>query len=142
MELSFIRAGEHDRLEVRVDGLKGDLLVAPGVALLRLLAPVPLDGVALSGLRVGRVAKLDENGLALARALDGSSEEAPGTVVNRGFHGLADHLGDEHARAQTMARLNSDPLEVVVFDVLRVAEAAGGRLERNERRAGDVAVLG
>ena len=29
LELAFVRAGEHDRLEVRVDGIEGDLHVAP-----------------------------------------------------------------------------------------------------------------
>ncbi len=41
-----------------------------------------------------------------------------------------------------MARLDRDPLEAVVLDALRVAEGAGGRLERDERHAGDVALLG
>ena len=40
-----------------------------------------------------------------------------------------------------MAGLDSDPLEVVIFDVLLIAEAAGGRLKRDDRHAGDVAVL-
>ena len=99
LQLVFVRAGEHDRLEVRVDGLEGDLLVAPGVALYRLLALVALDGVALSGLRVDGVAKLDQDSLALARALDRRAKEAPGAIGNSGLHGFAQNLGDEHARA-------------------------------------------
>ena len=80
---------------------------------------------------IGGVAKMDEEDLDLARAFDRSSEKAPGTVTNRGVHGLADDLGDEHAFAQTMSGRDSDPLEVVVFDVLRIAEAAVGRLKQD-----------
>ena len=93
LELSFVRAGEHDRLEVRVDGLEGDLLVAPSVAFLRLFALVTLDRVALTGLGIGGVAELDEDGLALTRALDRSAEEAPGTVGNRGLPWTCRQLG-------------------------------------------------
>ncbi len=42
----------------------------PGVAFGGLFALVPLDGVTLAGLGIGGVAELDEDGLALARALD------------------------------------------------------------------------
>ena len=40
------------------------------------------------------------------------------------------------------ARSDFDPFEIVVFDVLRIAEAASSRLEGDERHAGDVAVRG
>jgi hypothetical protein len=41
-----------------------------------------------------------------------------------------------------MARLNRDPLEGVILYGLRIAEGAGRGLERNERHARDVALLG
>ena len=114
--------------KVRVDGLEGDLLVEPGVAALRLFALVALNCEALTSLGIGGAAELDEDGLALARALDRSAEEAPGTVGDGWLHGPSDDLGDEHALSQTATGLDCDPLEVVVFDVLPIAEAAGGRL--------------
>ena len=44
--------------------------------------------------------------------------------------------------AQTMAGRDSSPLEIVVFDMLRIAEAGGGGLKDDKRHAGDLAVLG
>ena len=51
-----------------LSGLRAIAGVAPGVVVRLLLALVALDGVALSRLRVGVVAKLNEHGLALPRA--------------------------------------------------------------------------
>src|SRR3990170_7843509 len=116
--------------------------MAPGVAALRFLALVALDGVALAGVGVSGVAKLDEDGLALARARDWRGEEAVRAVGNGGLHRLADDLGDEHARAQSVARLDRDPLQAVVRDVLGIAERTRGGLEWDERHARDVAFLG
>lgn len=75
----------------------------PRIALGDHLAFIALDGVALTGLGVGGIAQLHEHGLALASALDRGAEEAVRAVWDGGLHGLADHLGDEHAGAQLVA---------------------------------------
>jgi hypothetical protein len=99
LELLFIRTGEDDRLEVRIDGFQRDVRMAPRIPVLCLLAFVAFDGVALAGFGIGGVPELDENGLALARPLDRRAEEALRAVRDRRLHGLADNLGDEHAGA-------------------------------------------
>src|SRR4030042_707858 len=82
LELPLVRAGEDDRLGVGGYRLQDDAGVPPGIALLGLHALVAFDGVALSGLWVGSVTKLDEHGLALACAGDRGCEEAVRAVGN------------------------------------------------------------
>src|SRR5690606_14195801 len=94
-----------------------------------------LDGIALPRLRIGTIAQLDEDRLALSRAFDRSAKETPSAVRNHGFHGFADDLGDKHSPAQATVRFDRDPLETVVLDMLRIAEGAGRRLERYQRDA-------
>jgi hypothetical protein len=72
---------------------------------------------------------LDEDGLALARALDRGTEDAVRAIRDPGFHRPTDDLGDEHALVQAVAQLDRDPLETVVLGVLRIAEGASRRLE-------------
>jgi hypothetical protein len=83
----------------------------------------------LAILGVGGVAQLHEHRLALARPLDGRGEEAVRTVGDGGLHALADDLGYEHAGAEAALGLDGGPLEVIVVDVLGIAEGAGGDLE-------------
>jgi hypothetical protein len=65
--------------------------------------------------------------LTLTSALDWRAEEAPGAVRNGRLHGLTDDLRDEHTWPQSLARVDLDPLEAEVLDVLGIAEGAGGR---------------
>ena len=116
-------------LEAWVYGLKSNFLVAPKIITLYLCTLVALKGVALSDFRVSGVAKLDEDGFTLTRALDGSAEEALGGVGDSGFHGIAHDLGDAHALSQSMAGLDNGPLELVIFYVLLFAQFTCGRFK-------------
>ena len=91
--------------------------MVPSVALAGLLAFLALDGLRLVSFRVGGVAKLHKCGLSLPRALDGRGEEAVCAILDHGLHGLAEDLGDEHAGAEAVARLDGNPFEAIVFDV-------------------------
>jgi len=128
LQLSLVRARQDDRLEVRVDGLKGDHCVAPRVALLRPLALVTLT--VYRSLLSGSVASrhLHENRLALPCALDGRREEAVRAVGDHRLHRSSDDLRDEHATAEVVPGLDRGPREAIVVDVLWIAECPCGYL--------------
>ena len=94
---------EHNRAEVGIHGLERDPFMAPRIAFRGLLALVALDRVPLSGLWVGKVVQLDEDGLPLASAFDRCAKETPRSVGNDGLHGLPHNLCDEHPWVQLVA---------------------------------------
>ena len=56
LKVSFVSAGQDDRLELGVDRVQAEFCVTPRISIGRFLAPVSLDRVPLTALRVGIVA--------------------------------------------------------------------------------------
>lgn len=137
---SVVGIGQHNRFIVRVHWPECDLHVSPRGAVPCLLAFVALDGVSLAAFRVGGVTHLREDGLAMPATFDGCTKQAMGTVRDGWLHGLPDQLSDKHAATEAASGVDRDPLEILVFDKLWVAEYASGRLKGNERHAGNEAV--
>ena len=94
---------------------------------------VALDGVALAALRTGSVAHFNEHRLSLLRARARHSEKAVRTVWDGRFHRLADDLGDEHTAVEVMSGIYRHPLEVIIINLLTVAERTCRNLEQYER---------
>lgn len=62
------------------------------------------------------------------------------TIGDGRLHRLANHPGDKNAAMEAVLGLDSDPLEIIVVDVLQIADGSGRCLEKNDRDAGHVAV--
>ncbi len=107
----FVFGGEVDGGVVGVEGFEGDAEVAPGgVGGLGLLACVLFYCVALVGFGVEVVEELDEEDFALAGAGDRCGEDAVGAVRDLWLHGVAGHLGDEHALVERVGGVDADPV--------------------------------
>ena len=115
--------------------------MTPGIVYRDLLALVTLYRVTLAGLWVNRITHLDEHRLTLTRTLNWRRKQTVGTIRYGRLHRLANNLRDEHPRAQTMPGFNLYPLPVLVLNMLRIAEGAGGDLERDKWHAGNVSIL-
>ena len=144
-EFAVVQVFEHDRLEGEVGGvgLEGHAGVMPAsVGIGHLLGLVDLDGVATHKISVIDIGMLRDHNGAVSRARGIRSPNAPAAVGDAAVHGLADDLGHEKALRRLGAAVDLHPFDFAVDARLRIAEEPGGGLQRQQREARAVAVLG
>ena len=122
MQFAAFRVSQDDRFKFGVVRPQSNTHVPPGFTVPGFLTLVAFDRVAVAGFGVGGVLELNQHGFSLPRTRYWCAEQAERSIPDGRFHGFADDLSDKHPGLEVLVRFYCDPLEVIVIDVLRIAE--------------------